>query len=64
MKNPALTVVEALLVVVLAAVLTREAKVDAAPQQALAQVARDALRDFGRLGILLSDHFALPQTAS
>ena len=47
MELPVLTVVEALLVVVLAAVLTSETKVDAAPQQTLAQVARDALRDLG-----------------
>ena len=39
--------VEALLVVVLAAALTREAQVYAAPQEMLAQVARDALRDLG-----------------
>ena len=56
--------VEALLVVFLAAVLTSEAKVDAAPQQTLAQVARDTLRDLRGLGVLLSDHFALPETAS
>ena len=55
--------VEAILVVVPAAALTGEAEVDAAPQQAPAQVARDALGDLGGLWILLSDDLPLPQAA-